>query len=65
MVIQRIRPHPWRIYFIDGRAVRAVNEVLSPEERRKGIVAKFFAGKTLEDCVEALKTLGFEVDVSC
>jgi len=63
VVIQRTRPYPyWHIYFMRGEEVRIVEEELTEEDRKRGIVARAFSGK-LEDCIQALRSLGFSVEL--
>ena len=62
IVIQRTKPDPyWKIFFINGDVIRVLEEELSNEERRRGLVGKAFCSKNLDDCLEALRKLGFIV----
>jgi len=63
VVIHRVKPRPWGIYFIRGGTVRMVEEELTAEDIRKGIIGRPFESERLEDCIEALKSLGFEVEL--
>ena len=61
VVIQRTKPQRhWCIYFIHGKAVRVVQEELTMEAIENGVIAQIFEG-TLDDCIKALKSLGFSV----
>lgn len=64
VVIQRKKPRKyWCIYFIHGKTVRVVQEELTMEEIKNGVIAKAFEG-TLEDCIKVLKSLGFNAKLS-
>lgn len=62
IVIQRLKSEPyWYVFFLQGDKARIVKVELTKEER-KTIVDKIFGGK-LEECLEALRKLGFEPEL--
>lgn len=64
VVIQRYRGEPWIVFFVEGDTVRTLNEKLTEEDIRSGIVAKPFQSFELQDCIKALETLGFKVVIT-
>jgi len=53
IVIQRIRPHPYYVFFIDGKVIRTL-------KLRSGWA---FVAYNIKDAVKALEALGFKVIV--
>jgi len=58
--------HPWVIAFIQGNSVRVVEQELTEAEKQRRVMASVVGGlgeEGLQRCFNALKALGFEVEL--